>query len=150
MEGDGEWLGEQTGFRLWNLELAAGYVFHMSPAEDSILASWLSWTAAWQSSVAHTLTQVTTGQLLVVCGPIREALVRNHSLSQTTDKSRCLPDHFLSLIIFSFMVASSYLKTFCPGAFHVEKWQFCNPKDLECKKLCPPHVSHHVTMWHFT
>lgn len=124
------------------MEFGAGDVFHLSPAAD-ILASWLSWTAAWQSSVARTLTQVTTGWLPVVCAPIREALVRNHSLSQTTDKSRSLPDHFWVC------GALGYLETFWPGAFPVERWQICNPKDLEHKKLCPPHVSHHVTIWHF-
>lgn len=38
VEGDGERLGEQTGFSLWSLELTVGDVFHLSPTED--MAFW--------------------------------------------------------------------------------------------------------------
>lgn len=43
--------------------------------------------------MAHTVTQVTVGKLPVICGLVKEALVRNPLLSQT-GKSRSLPDHF--------------------------------------------------------
>lgn len=35
----------------------------------------------------------------MVFGPVREALVRNHLLSQTTDKSRFLSDYFQVLVL---------------------------------------------------